>query len=145
MKPYSKEKYVLTKIMDNSTYYEDIWYDGDFYDGEGFDDVGEYDMPNGWYCYIYIANTNRFVIMNNKIKIYSDFKLGECSVYIDKNNDMFPTTYSYTHSNKVEAFFGCVLKVLKSTQKTDKIENMFNKLCEKYPEVYLRLIAKNGK
>lgn len=126
------------ELEDYNDYCVHDW-DGDdyYYDSYGWCK----EIPSDHYSFTYIPSINKFTMDTDGLREFGN-EIDSYDVYIE-NNQVYYETYTYHSTNKLEAFFGCVMKVvLFSETKPYKIKNIYNILCERYPEIHFRLMDK---
>jgi len=119
--------------------YESYDYYDDYYSMyENSYDSGEY------YFYAYIEVLDRFIVDETAIvQVDSGYETTE--IYKDEDGNLHGGVYTHIALNKIEAFFGCVEKVIQfSNIKSKKIKKIYDIMLYKYPEIYLKIHGKFG-
>lgn len=148
MKPFKKEKYKSSIISNELKYYDDEneieWYgyspkfEYNFYYEYNFYEVDVLNIYQS-FTYIYIPDIDKFSIHIDRVKNngYDDFL-----IYTDMDDIIHLDVCVYSSGSKIEAFFGCVLKIIMYSEKySEKIKRIYNYLYQKYPEIYFSLIG----
>jgi hypothetical protein len=136
MKPIN-EKYSQTPTIPDAEdqYWEDhiYYYDDDYSAADYYDDYSDCYDGYGEYQYIYIQPLDIFK---------KDGRTTPEDAYEYADGSLLFPVYGHYGRTKLEAFFGCVSQAYQNEeQPTHKIQRLYQKLYNDYPEIVFKLLG----
>lgn len=146
MKPIKKEKYPRDQILIEQSYHDEeneLSFDS-FYETNYDNMFYEYCEPDIYpsFNYVYIPDMDIFSTKTERVR-QNGFGCETFDIYVDENDKIHLNVYTYCDKTRIEAFLGCVIKVIMfSKNHSEKIKRIFTYMCDKYPDIYFKMMGR---